>query len=179
MKISRMTREQKDFFLDMDPLMMMHRLDFPNTFALIATLQNEEAGEDIPAGLMICSLQRRMRNICLKVISQKTDLTGTFFDTTPTEQVQRIAQDVLTGRMTKQNIEEDMQSMVKDITDTIGEMLNSGPILELKDLGGFLKGAGPLLQKHVMSNFCPPLGSIIDEESMEYDFLDLMGVKNG
>ena len=32
---------------------------------------------------------------------------------------------------------------------------------------------------HVMSNFCPPLGSIIDEESMEYDFLDLMGVKNG
>ena len=96
MKISRMTREQKDFFLDMDPLMMMDRLDFPNTFALIATLQNEEAGEDIPAGLMICALQRRMRNICLKVISQKTDLTGTFFDTTPTEQVQRIAQDVLT-----------------------------------------------------------------------------------
>ena len=30
-----------------------------------------------------------------------------------------------------------------------------------------------------MPNFCPPLGSIIDEESMEYDFLDLMGVKNG
>lgn len=59
MKISRMTREQKDFFLDMDPLMMMDRLDFPNTFALIATLQNEEAGEDIPAGLMICSLQGR------------------------------------------------------------------------------------------------------------------------
>ena len=40
-------------------------------------------------------------------------------------------------------------------------------------------GQGPLLQKHVMSNFCPPLGSIIDEESKEYDFLDLMGVKNG
>lgn len=59
MKISRMTREQKDFFLDMDPLLMMDRLDFPNTFALIATQQNEEAGEDILAGLMICSLQGR------------------------------------------------------------------------------------------------------------------------
>lgn len=60
MKISRMTREQKDFFLDMDPLMMMDRLDLPNTFALIATQQNKVIGEDIPAGLMICSLKRRM-----------------------------------------------------------------------------------------------------------------------
>lgn len=59
MKISRMTREQKDFFLDMDPLLMMDRLDFPNTFAVIATQQNEATGEDIPAGLMICSLQGR------------------------------------------------------------------------------------------------------------------------
>lgn len=56
MKLSRMTREQKDFFLDMDPFLMMDRLEFPNTFALIATKQ--EGGDDIPAGLMICSLHR-------------------------------------------------------------------------------------------------------------------------
>lgn len=49
---------------------------------------------------------KRIRNLCLKVIAQKTDLPGTFFDTTPTQQIHRIAQDVLTGQMTKQNIED-------------------------------------------------------------------------
>lgn len=55
MKISRLTREQREYFLDMDPLMKMDWLDFPNTFALAATTQQN--GSDIPLGLMICSTQ--------------------------------------------------------------------------------------------------------------------------
>lgn len=162
MKISRMTREQKDFFLDMDPLMMMDRLDFPNTFALIATLQNEEAGEDIPAGLMICSLQRRMRNICLKVISQKTDLTGTFFDTTPTEQVQRIAQDVLTGRMTKQNIEDYVGTIQAVNENLINDTETLDSILESVAKGDSGQG---LFLKNVMSNYFRSV-PVIDKRSM-------------
>lgn len=59
MKISRLVKEQKDFFLAMDPLMMMDRLEFPGSFALIATEQNETPQVDIPVGLMICSQQGR------------------------------------------------------------------------------------------------------------------------
>lgn len=55
MKISRLTREQRDYFLDMDPMMKMDWLDFPNAFALAATTQQN--GSDIPLGLMICSTQ--------------------------------------------------------------------------------------------------------------------------
>lgn len=56
MNISYLTREQRDFFVDMDPLQMMDWLEFPNTFALIATDRMEPAGEDVPMGLMICSV---------------------------------------------------------------------------------------------------------------------------
>ncbi|MDD6037311.1 MAG: GNAT family N-acetyltransferase [bacterium] len=59
MKISRLTREQKEFFLDMDPFLMMDWLDFPNTFALIATEKKEASAADVPMGLMICSLYDR------------------------------------------------------------------------------------------------------------------------
>lgn len=55
MKIARLTKEQKDFFLDMDPLMMLERLEFPGSFALVAIEQNKRTQRDIPAGLMICS----------------------------------------------------------------------------------------------------------------------------
>lgn len=50
---------------------------------------------------------------------------------------------------------------------------------EQRDTFRLVRISGQDVFWHVMSNFCPPLGSIIDEESMEYDFLDLMGVKNG
>ena len=55
MKITRLTKEQKEFFLGTDPLMMLDRLEFPDSFALVATMQDETTKEDIPAGLMICS----------------------------------------------------------------------------------------------------------------------------
>lgn len=55
MKISRLTKEQRLFFLELDPLKMMERLDFPGSFALVATETDESTMEDIPAGLMICS----------------------------------------------------------------------------------------------------------------------------
>lgn len=57
MKIAILREEQKDYFLDMDPLMMLERLEFPNTFALAATETNAQTTEELPAGLMICSLQ--------------------------------------------------------------------------------------------------------------------------
>lgn len=54
MRIFQLTRKDRELFLDMDPLLMMERLEFPGTFALAAVLENEETGEDIPAGLAIC-----------------------------------------------------------------------------------------------------------------------------
>lgn len=76
MKISRLTKEQKEFFLDMDPLMMMDRLEFPNTFALIAIQQNETNGEDIPAGLMICSVHGKVLIIDWLCVSAQYRMQG-------------------------------------------------------------------------------------------------------
>lgn len=55
MKIGRLTKEQIDFFADMDPLLMLERLEFPNCFALAATETDTQTGEELPAGLMICA----------------------------------------------------------------------------------------------------------------------------
>lgn len=56
MKIVRLTREHRAFFLDMDPFLMMERLEFPGSFALAALEEKEDIKGDLPAGLMICSL---------------------------------------------------------------------------------------------------------------------------
>lgn len=42
--------------MDMDPFQMMGWLEFPGTYALAATDQKQTTGEDIPAGLLICSV---------------------------------------------------------------------------------------------------------------------------
>lgn len=55
MKIGRLTKEQIDFFADMDPLLMLERLEFPNCFALAATETDMQTREELPAGLMICA----------------------------------------------------------------------------------------------------------------------------
>lgn len=54
MKILQLRRKDRELFLDMDPLFMMERLEFPGAFALAAVMEQEETGEDIPAGLVIC-----------------------------------------------------------------------------------------------------------------------------
>ena len=55
MKIGRLTKEQIEFFADMDPLLMLERLEFPNCFALAATETDMQTQEELPAGLMICA----------------------------------------------------------------------------------------------------------------------------
>ena len=59
MNISCLTREQRDFCVDMDPFQMMDWLEFPGTYALAATERNQTTGEDRPAGLMICSVNNQ------------------------------------------------------------------------------------------------------------------------
>ena len=62
MKIGRLTKEQIDFFADMDPLLMLERLEFPNCFALAATETDMQTREELPAGLMICAKSRLHRH---------------------------------------------------------------------------------------------------------------------
>jgi len=57
MKILQLTKNQTELFADMDPLMMSEKLEFPGHIALGAVEREESTMEDIPAGLMICSLQ--------------------------------------------------------------------------------------------------------------------------
>lgn len=54
MKILRLTKKDRELFLDMDPLLMMERLEFPGAFALAAVMEQKETDEDIPVGLVIC-----------------------------------------------------------------------------------------------------------------------------
>lgn len=57
MRIVRLKKEQRDFFLNMDPFYMMERLEFPGSFALAALTENETGTGEVPAGLMICTLK--------------------------------------------------------------------------------------------------------------------------
>lgn len=54
MKIFRLTKKDRELFLDMDPLYMMDRLELPGAFALAAVVEQKETGEELPAGLAIC-----------------------------------------------------------------------------------------------------------------------------
>lgn len=56
MKITQITKENREYFLSMDPLMMMEYLDYPDTFGLAATVEDEESPKDIPAGLAIVTM---------------------------------------------------------------------------------------------------------------------------
>lgn len=59
MRISRLTKEQREYVQSMDPLMIMERLEFPGSFALVAIAEDEKNKKDIPAGLMICTIQKK------------------------------------------------------------------------------------------------------------------------
>lgn len=54
MKIFRLTEKDRELFLDMDPLLMMERLEFPGAFAMAAVMEGEDNKEDTPVGLIIC-----------------------------------------------------------------------------------------------------------------------------
>lgn len=56
MKILRLTKNQAGLFADMDPLMMLEKLEFPGYFALGVIESDTHMGEEVPAGLMLCSL---------------------------------------------------------------------------------------------------------------------------
>lgn len=60
MRITRLEREQRGFILDLDPLMMLDRLEFPNAFALLAVGSDAHTKDDLPAGLLIASLQEEL-----------------------------------------------------------------------------------------------------------------------
>ncbi len=53
-KIVSITKEQKIYFMAMDPLMLMDRLDMAGMFALGALEEQEDTHEVIPVGLMVC-----------------------------------------------------------------------------------------------------------------------------
>ena len=56
MKITQITQEHREYFLSMDPLMMMEYLDYPHTFGLAAIVEDEESEKNIPAGLAIVTM---------------------------------------------------------------------------------------------------------------------------
>ena len=61
MKICKLKKEDRNYFLNMDPLMMLRRADFPNRFVLGAFRMDESTGTDIPAGLLIgCMEEERL-----------------------------------------------------------------------------------------------------------------------
>ena len=53
MKIGILMKEQRELFVDMDPFLMMERLELPGYFAMAATEFDEEENSELPAGLMI------------------------------------------------------------------------------------------------------------------------------
>ena len=57
MRITRLERDQRGFVLDLDPLMMLDRLEFPNAFALLAIESDAQTNDDLPAGPLIASVQ--------------------------------------------------------------------------------------------------------------------------
>ncbi len=60
MRITRLERDQRGFVLDLDPLMMLDRLEFPNAFALLAIESDAQTKDDLPAGLLIASVQAEL-----------------------------------------------------------------------------------------------------------------------
>ncbi len=76
MRISRLTKEQREYFQSMDPLMMMERLEFPGSFALAAIAEDEKNKKDIPAGLMICTIQRKNIRIDWMFVAAKYRTQG-------------------------------------------------------------------------------------------------------
>lgn len=59
MRIARLAKAQRGLVLDLDPLMLLDRLEFPDTFALIAVETDAVTQENLPAGLLIASLREQ------------------------------------------------------------------------------------------------------------------------
>ncbi len=59
MRIARLAKAQRGLVLDLDPLMFLDRLEFPDTFALLAVETDAMTQENLPAGLLIASLRER------------------------------------------------------------------------------------------------------------------------
>lgn len=57
MRIIKLTKQMVGYFLDMDPLMLVERLEFPGYAGLAAVDTDPATGDDIPAGLLIYSTQ--------------------------------------------------------------------------------------------------------------------------
>ncbi len=53
MRIAQLEKDQRGLVLDLDPLMMMDRLDFPDAFALIAVESDQKTRAARPVGLLI------------------------------------------------------------------------------------------------------------------------------
>lgn len=69
-KIVSITKEQKIYFMGMDPLMLMDRLDLAGMFALGAVSEDEKTHEVVPVGLMVCEEGRncyRIHWLCVDV----------------------------------------------------------------------------------------------------------------
>lgn len=55
MRTVELKNEDIELFLDMDPFRMIERLNFPDTIALGAFDLNEETGDDVPMGVIVCT----------------------------------------------------------------------------------------------------------------------------
>lgn len=55
MKIGLLNKDQRQLFVDMDPFLVLERMDLPGYFALAATETDEAGEQELPAGLMLCA----------------------------------------------------------------------------------------------------------------------------
>lgn len=60
MRIARLEKDQKGLVLDLDPLMMLDRLEFPGAAALIAIESDAQTEDDLPVGLLIATVHDDM-----------------------------------------------------------------------------------------------------------------------
>lgn len=57
MKITRLEKAQRELVLDLDPFLMMDRLELPGSFALVAAVTDAATGDELPVGLLIATRQ--------------------------------------------------------------------------------------------------------------------------
>ena len=76
MRITRLERDQRGFVLDLDPLMMMDRLEFPGAFALLAIESDEQTKDQLPAGLLIATAHEDLLVIDWLCVSAERRMQG-------------------------------------------------------------------------------------------------------
>lgn len=55
MRVLKLNRNEQQYFLEMDPLMLMERGNVGDSYVLGGVLEDESTGTDIPVGLAVCS----------------------------------------------------------------------------------------------------------------------------